>query len=123
MTSPATRQGAVVPRRPTQLALRLAQRAFAALIDHPSSRRGSTELLRGAQLRSLAQRTLPALSADARADLARWLALQFVARGAHPGSCQLSRIDAMLCAQTIALMAPAHLELTTQRSANGAAVA
>ena len=121
--SPAMQQGAMAPPRPTQLALRLAQRAFAALIDHQSGHRGSAQAWRGAQLRSLAQRTLPALSADDRADLARWLALQFAVRDADPGSCQLARIDTTLCTQTVALLGPAHLELTAPRRASGAAVA
>ena len=54
------------------LELRHAQRAFAALVD-AHARAGE---FAGAQMRKLARRTLSALSADDRARLAEWLALQ-----------------------------------------------
>jgi hypothetical protein len=56
----------------TSLELRCAQRAFAAVID---AHRPVGEF-REAQLRSLARRTLSALSADDRAQLADWISLQ-----------------------------------------------
>jgi len=61
--------------QPASLPLRSAQRAFAAVLD--SHRRVGE--FRGAQLRSVARRTLSALSADDRTRLADWLSLQIAA--------------------------------------------
>ena len=79
------------------LPLRLAQRAFAALIEEPArnAARNGAEF-RLAQLRSAARRTLSALSADDQACLSRWLALQFVC--AVAASPHLARVDATLAA-------------------------
>ena len=63
------------------LELRRAQRAFAALID--AHRRVGE--FRAAQLRSAARRTLSALSADDRGELADWLALQLAASARNAG--------------------------------------
>jgi hypothetical protein len=81
----------------TDLPLRLAQRAFAALIEEPArnAARNHAEF-RFAQLRSAARRTLSALSADDQACLARWLALQFVSAAAS--SPHLARVDTTLAA-------------------------
>lgn len=80
--------------------LRLAQRAFAALLGEP---RGGApaSAFRSAQLRSAAQRTLSTLSADDAAQLARWLALQLAttkARAATHAASRLARVDARLAA-------------------------
>ncbi|HEY6986388.1 MAG TPA: hypothetical protein VH375_09910 [Rhodanobacteraceae bacterium] len=72
-----------------------AQRAFAAAID---GRHRAGEF-RGAQLRSVARRTLSALSADDRARLADWLSLQLAAAGsAGDALALLERIDMRLVA-------------------------
>jgi hypothetical protein len=71
--APESGESAALER--VNLELRHAQRAFAALID--AHRRVGE--FRGAQLRSAARRTLSALSADDRAELADWLALQLAA--------------------------------------------
>ena len=79
------------------LPLRLAQRAFAALIEEPARNAARNDAeFRFAQLRSAARRTLSALSADDQERLARWLALQFVA--APASSPHLVRVDTGLAA-------------------------
>lgn len=79
------------------LPLRLAQRAFAALIEEPARNAARNDAeFRFAQLRSAARRTLSALSADDQACLARWLALQFI--NAAASSPHLARVDAGLAA-------------------------
>ena len=100
------------------LALRLAQRAFAPLLER--SARHTT--FRFAQLRSGARRMLSALSADDRVRLARWLALLC----AHAGerACEmvesrLARVDALLATMVMALLAT----LPDASSARGAAAA
>ena len=75
--------------------LRHAQRAFAALLE--TNRRVGE--FRSAQLRSVARRTLSALSADDRALLADWLALQLVAASHDIGESALglvARVDMRL---------------------------
>lgn len=81
--------------QPASLELRHAQRAFAVLID--AHRRVGE--FRGAQLRSAARRTLSALSADDRACLADWLALQLAAGARHVGESAFARIDERLVAR------------------------
>ena len=86
------------------LALRLAQRAFAPLLER--SARHTT--FRFAQLRSGARRVLSALSADDRVRLARWLALLCVHAGDR--ACEvvesrLARVDALLATAVVALLA------------------
>ena len=80
------------------LELRCAQRAFAAVID---AQRYVGEF-RGAQLRSVARRTLSALSADDRARLADWLSLQLAvsARSVEDNALGLlARIEAGIVAR------------------------
>lgn len=88
--------------------LRHAQRAFAALID---SHERVGEFGR-AQLRSAARRTLSALSADDRVELADWLALQLAA-GARDAAERvlgiLARTDAGLLARVRRAL-PARVE-------------
>jgi len=85
-------------RSAVSLELRYAQRAFAALIDE-RSQRGEFRI---AQLRSAIRRTLSALSADDRGQLASWLSLQLAthARGGEDlVLAMLDRIDARLAAR------------------------
>jgi hypothetical protein len=92
----ATGESAAAP----SLSLRLAQRAFAALIETP--RRHGPDPFRRAQLAGAARRTLSALSADECAGLAGWLALQFASgSGAGRAGAQgvLARVDATLAAE------------------------
>ena len=84
--------------QPASLELRSAQRAFAAVLD--SHRRVGE--FRGAQLRSVARRTLSALSADDRARLADWLSLQIAAgaRSIEDSALRLiARIEAGIVAR------------------------
>jgi len=96
--------GASAAADDTSLALRIAQRAFAPLLERDV--RHTT--FRFAQLRSGARRVLSALSADDRVRLARWLALLC----AHAGdrACEvvesrLGRVDALLATAVMALLA------------------
>lgn len=86
------------------LALRLAQRMFAPLLE--TGVRHTT--FRFAQLRSGARRALSALSADDRVRLARWLAL-LCANGGESArefvEPRLLRVDALLAAAVVALLA------------------
>jgi hypothetical protein len=86
------------------LALRVAQRVFAPLLE--TGVRHTT--FRFAQLRSSARRTLSALSADDRVRLARWLAL-LCANGGEGArefvEVRLARVDALLAAAVVALLA------------------
>lgn len=124
MTAPAPQHaGAPIPQRDAQLALCLAQRAFAALIEHCARNRGADLALRSAQLRSLTRRTLSALSADDRTRLARWLALQFAARNTDPESVQLARVDARLSARVNASLAPTREELAAAQRSDGTVAA
>ena len=82
--------------------LRLAQRAFAALIENPPMRdpRSPAEF-RAAQLRSAARRTLSALSADDNTALVRWLGLQLATLDQHTAGAlrvPLNRVDVVLSA-------------------------
>jgi hypothetical protein len=87
------------------LELRHAQRAFAVLVDaHP--RAGEFE---GAQMRKHARRTLSALSADDRARLAEWLALQIAAATDERGCGLLARVDEPLVARVRRAL-PARVE-------------
>ncbi|MBN8727762.1 MAG: hypothetical protein J0H15_08685 [Xanthomonadales bacterium] len=75
--------------RPPDLALRLAQRAFAAALETRSPIAGEADL-RTAARRRAARRALSVLSADDRPRLLRWLALQVASmRSVEP----LARID------------------------------
>jgi hypothetical protein len=80
------------------LALCIAQRAFAALIEQ-RSRAGE---FRAAQMRSTASRTLSVMSADDRARLADWLSLQIATLPVHDADAvvgMLGRVDAWLAAR------------------------
>lgn len=80
------------------LALRAAQRAFAASLE---SMRDAGEF-REAQRRSAARRTLSALSADDRARLAEWLSLLLAtgdSRITDDAMVALARIDAAIVAR------------------------
>jgi hypothetical protein len=82
----------------TSLALRAAQRAFAASLE---SARDAGEF-RDAQRRSAARRTLSALSADDRARLAEWLSLLLAtgdSRITDDAMLALARIDAAIVAR------------------------
>jgi hypothetical protein len=87
------------------LPLRLAQRAFAALIEEPAGNAPNHAEFRFAQLRSAARRTLSALSADDHVLLTRWLALQFAA-AATSSSQRLGRVDAVLAANVDSALEP-----------------
>ena len=97
------------------LALRLAQRAFAALIENGAADRGARfNLFRTAQLRTAARRTLSALSADDRSRLSRWLSLQLAARsarGADRVNAALARVDARFADRIGAVLAQTREEL------------
>ena len=104
--NPAGLQFAVQSIAPGEasLALRLAQRVFAPLLE--TGVRHTT--FRFAQLRSGARRALSALSADDRVRLARWLAL-LCANGGDGArefvESRLLRVDALLAAAVVALLA------------------
>jgi hypothetical protein len=104
------------------LPLRLAQRAFATLIEdvaHDASRHAEIHL---ARLRSQARRTLSALSADDQERIARWLALQFASRKAGEQARQwVARVDAALAAGIDALQASANEALSMRRGRDAAA--
>lgn len=121
-TAPAI---ATTPTAPGQvpLALRLAQRAFAALIEYRAGASKVDAALRSAQRRSAARRTLSTLSADDRPRLARWLAVQVASRDAEPDLPLLARVDALLGARVTALLAGTRDELGTARRNGGVAAA
>jgi hypothetical protein len=110
--------GASVAGHEASLALRIAQRAFAPLLERDV--RHTT--FRFAQLRSSARRVLSALSADDRVRLTRWLALLCVAAamdGREVADLRLARIDAALAAGVAATQA-ALIEALVAPSAAGA---
>jgi len=75
------------------LALRLAQRAFSALIEESSAHAREDSELRLARLRSQARRTWIALSAEDQARLSRWLARQTAGCRGERSLPQLLRVD------------------------------
>jgi hypothetical protein len=94
--------------------LRFAQRAFAAVID--SHRRVGE--FRGAQLRSVARRTLSGLSADDRTRLGDWLSLQIAAGGRNIEDSAISliaRIEAGIVARVRRAL-PRHVEALAMRA-------
>ncbi len=105
---------------PASLALRAAQRAFAASLE---SGHGAGEFRR-AQRRGTERRTLSALSADDRARLADWLALMLAA--GHPTedapSRVLARIDMRLAAR-VGRALPARVEALAIRAGASSFVA
>jgi hypothetical protein len=113
MSTCAPESGESAAAKAVSFELRDAQRAFAALID--AHRRVGE--FRGAQLRSVARRTLSALSADDRAELADWLALQFAAGTRHAADGALdivARTDAGLIARVRRAL-PARVEMLAIR--------
>ena len=124
MTAPASVPIAEPASSAAALALRLAQRAFAAFIDDAAQDRADANAFRAAQLRSTARRTLSALSADDQPRLTRWLTLQFAA-GVAPNnivaSRWLARVDARLGANIITAIARTRDELRAHMSAGNAA--
>lgn len=96
------------------LRLRLAQRAFAALIEASWPR--SAGVLSLARLRRTARRTLSGLSADDRSRLSRWLSLQMASASA-PGTDvarMLAAAAPALAAHVDALLARTREELSTR---------
>jgi hypothetical protein len=101
------------------LPLRMAQRAFAALLE--AGERGEFAM---AQLRSAARRTLSALSADEQSGLSRWLSLQLATSPACDlvNACSaLTRVDAMLAAGVAAALPRTREELLTHARTGAAA--
>ncbi|HEV7492010.1 MAG TPA: hypothetical protein VGO25_14495 [Rhodanobacteraceae bacterium] len=98
MNTCAPAAGELASFQAASLELRCAQRAFAAVIDA----HGRVGEFRGAQLRSVARRTLSGLSADDRTRLAEWLSLQ-IAVGAkdieHGALDLIARIEAGILAR------------------------
>ena len=124
MTAPASVPIAAPASSAAALALRLAQRAFAAFIDDAAQDRAAGNAFRAAQLRSTARRTLSALSADDQPRLTRWLTLQFAA-GVVPdnavASRWLARVDARLGVNISTAIARTREELRAHMSAGTAA--
>lgn len=114
MTASGTRV-AEEPSSEAGLPLRLAQRAFAALLE----RRTRVDAadggeFAGAQLRSAARRTLSALSADEQSGLLRWLGLQIATRnasGVATAGSRLLRVDAALATGVMATVGRTREEL------------
>jgi hypothetical protein len=108
------------------LPLRMAQRAFAVLLETGGrGDAGGGEFVM-AQLRVAARRTLSALSADEQSVLSRWLSLQLATSVApdtiaHAGG-PLTRVDAMLAAG-IAATLPRTREELLAHARKGAAAA
>ena len=100
--------------QPASLELRSAQRAFAAVID--SHRRVGE--FRSAQLRSVARRTLSALSADDRARLADWLSLQIAAgaRSVEDSALGLHRAHRSGLVARVRRSLPRHVEALAIRA-------
>ncbi len=103
------------------LPLRMAQRAFAALIEGGNRGEFAT-----AQLRSTSRRTLSALSADEQSSLSRWLSLQLATNSVHNRvgtSSPLTRVDAILAAGIAAMLPRTREELLAPAAHEGIAVA
>lgn len=97
------------------LPLRLAQRAFAALIEDVANDASRHAEIHLARLRSQARRTLSVLSADDQQHIARWLALQFASRRAGEQAHQwVARVDATLAAGIDSLQATANEALSAR---------
>ena len=97
-----------------ELALRLAQRAFAAFIDDTARRWSHATAFGDAQVRALARRTLSALSADDRSRLQRWLIVQCAARAGAEGALVgrwLKRVDPSIGATVVAAVPGMHAQL------------
>jgi hypothetical protein len=100
------------------LPLRMAQRAFAAVLERRArDDAGDGGEFASAQLRSVARRTLSALSADEQSGLLRWLSLQVVVGNANEiatASSRLARVDAFLAAGLVATLTRTREELGTR---------
>lgn len=96
--TPAQAQMSSITSSEAGLRLRLAQRAFAALLEKADSDVGG--IFHAAQLRSAARRTLSALSADDQARFSRWLGLQLATGtlGEPAATRALARVDRTLAA-------------------------
>ena len=124
MTAPAAAQLAEPASSAAALALRLAQRAFAAFIEDAAQDGTHCSAFRTAQLRSTARRTLSALSADDRPKLHRWLILQFaagIAPDSRLASHWLARVDVRLGANIDAAVIRAREELHEHAGTGAAA--
>ena len=97
------------------LPLRLAQRAFAAVLERRNrDDAGDGGEFASAQLRGVARRTLSGLSADEQSGLLRWLSLQIAGRNAGEiatASSRLLRVDAALATGLVAVVARTREEL------------
>ena len=118
MNTCAPGMGETAAAEAVSLELRHAQRAFAALVD--AHLRASE--FQGAQMRKLARRTLSALSADDRARLADWLALQIAAATDEHASGLVARVDELLVARVRRAL-PARVEALASRGGPGHIVA
>lgn len=96
--TPATASIGPLASAETGLSLRLAQRAFATLLEQADADAGYS--FQAAKRRRAARRTLSALSADDHARLTRWLALQLASGATRVGpACRsLAHVDALLAA-------------------------
>jgi sulfate adenylyltransferase subunit 1 (EFTu-like GTPase family) len=117
---PVTPACASLPRSASasaDLPLRLAQRAFAAVLEKSHAKDGGA--FHAAQLRQAARRTLSALSADDHARLSRWLALQLAsdARNTNAATGALVRVDALLAAAVGAALVHAREDVRTDAHA------
>ena len=109
--TPAASSATRIASGDTGLSVRLAQRAFAALLEQADADVGTS--FHAAQRRSAAWRTLSALSADDHAQLLRWLALQLASGATRVGAAcrSLARVDALLAATVSAALFSARQEL------------
>lgn len=108
------------------LPLRLAQRAFAALLeDRALADVANLAAFRAAQLRSGARRTLSDLSADEETVLQRWLSLQLATRhaGATDALRHLTRVDAALAAAVASSLAGTRKDLAGHEPATAVVAA
>lgn len=119
MNLPAIATSTQSPSGNVGLPLRLAQRAFAALLE---TRRGPAGTFRRAQLRSAARRTLSALSADDHLRLQRWLGLQLASGTAQAADAArlFARVDTMLAAQVGAALTRTREELSVHAAGTAA---
>ena len=114
MSAPVALAAEARPPAWASLPLRLAQRAFAALIEDVANDASRHAEIHLARLRSQARRTLSVLSADDQQHIARWLALQFASRKAGEQTRQwVARVDATLAAGIDSLQATANETLST----------
>lgn len=101
------------------LPLRLAQRAFAAVLERRMrDDAGDGGEFALAQVRSAARRTLSGLSADEQSGLLRWLGLQIAGRNASEiatASSRLLRVDTTLATGVMATLAGTREELVAAR--------